>query len=151
MVAWTLLTNDVQAGKYRASFTIRNSGDQSLQDSWAIYFNQMTGTVVENSIDPGISLIRVTGDYWKMSPTSELKAIESGQEKTFEYEMNGNIFSVSYTPRGVYYVIGESGPKLADYQMAPFDLELFQSFNPPSPEIRFKQNQHPGSDLQRVP
>ena len=109
-ITWTLLTNKIEAGVYRASITIRNNNIAPLQDSWTVFFNQMTGSVVENSLDPGISIEHITGDYWKILPTTEFKSLNTGQERTFEYEVSGAISSVSSTPRAVYYTIGDSRP-----------------------------------------
>ena len=124
-ITWTLLTNKIEAGLYRASITIQNNNTSPLQDSWTIFFNQMTGSVLESSIDPGIRIEHITGDYWKILPTPEFKSLETGQERTFEYEVSGAISSISKTPRAVYYILGDSQPQPAEYQLAPWGFRSF--------------------------
>ena len=128
-------------GSHHASFTIINTGTQTLSDDWAIYFNQISGGNVDTFSPAQASIKRISGDYFRLAPTSQFNNLPPGDTLVLVYKLGGPVARKSFTPQGMYYVIGSSEPKMvSDESLHYYDNGLPSSLLGISPQDRWITN-----------
>ena len=90
---------DLERGASSVALTLKNNGSSDLgQEGWDLYFNQLSGNPDSKAIGAGLELVRVQGDFWKISPTSEFKGIESGGSILIQWDIQGVMTSANFLP-----------------------------------------------------
>jgi len=87
-ITWELLSVQLESQhKSRVAFTFVNNGRRPLGNSgWVIYFNQISGYVIPESLTAEIRIENITGEYYKLYPTRDFQPLKPGQCKTFEQD-----------------------------------------------------------------
>jgi hexosaminidase len=118
-LTWELIRNTDEG--FEAAFEIENtSGEVLTAKNWKLYYNQITGVPDPASFPEGITVRRITGDFWEISPTEVFKELAEGEKLRFTYKGNGFINKESWGPLGAYFVIdGIANP--AEYSVKPFE------------------------------
>ena len=94
-----------EQSRSKASFTLTNNSEQNFPEKgWTLYFSQMPSGIVKESLPNDFVVENIAGDFYKLYPTAEFKALKPGETKIFTWEKNGMINSVSDAPVGVYIV-----------------------------------------------
>lgn len=90
---------DLERGATTVAMTLTNNSRSDLGTSgWDIYYNQLSGNPGSSSIGQGLELIRVQGDFWKISPTQDFKALKSGASLEVRWDIQGLMTSANFLP-----------------------------------------------------
>ena len=151
-VEWAFEGNQIEGKpQYRARFTLKNNGKVTLPaKGWTIYYNQLAGTPIPDSLSP-VVFKRITGDFYSMQPTAAFKAIAPGASTTFAVLYTGALIKATEAPCGLYIVFKNADGKeqkpelLSNYTVTSSAQpeQLARSANDlvpiPSPEQQFRQ------------
>ncbi len=111
-VQWVLEGNQIEGKpQYRARFTFKNNAKVALPaKGWTIYYNQLAGTPVADSLS-SVVIRRITGDFYSMQPTAAFKAIAPGASATFTVLYTGSLIKAIEAPCGLYIVFKNADGK----------------------------------------
>lgn len=127
-IRWAHLGN-MQDGehKFRTHWTLVNHGADTLPATgWTIYFNQLIGGLVVDSVQNIVQVQHLGGDYYQLQPDVNFTAIAPGDSMRFTIDFRGAIIKESHAPNGVYIVFNnpdgsEQKPQaIEDFTVLPF-------------------------------
>lgn len=96
---YEVLAMDLEKGSSTVALTLKNQGAVDLDKSgWILYFNQMAGLPESKEIGAGLSLERVQGDFWKITPGTGFEGIKSGASLLLEWDLQGVMTSANFLP-----------------------------------------------------
>ena len=103
------MLNNGNQGKDQSlnQFTLSNNGAGELAANWVLYFNQ-TRTIVDNSVKGDVQVTRINGDFYKVEPSKNYKALAAKGKLTFTFETNAWIIKNADFPCGFYLVFKDS-------------------------------------------
>jgi len=103
------MLNNGNQGKDQSlnQFTLSNNGNGELAANWVLYFNQ-TRTIVDNSVKGDVQVTRINGDFYKVEPSKNYKALAAKGKLTFTFETNAWIIKNADFPCGFYLVFKDS-------------------------------------------
>ncbi len=131
-VRWELVTNNIGGeNRYSTRFTIINQSQDTLPASgWTIYFNQLSGTVIPESLSPGIIIERISGEFYRLQPSSVFMPVPPGDSVVLSADFQGWLIKENEAPQGLYIVFTnpdgtEQTPEvLSHYTITPIPLEM---------------------------
>ena len=150
---WEFKGNNNQEGNSSASFTLLNTGTQTLGNSgWALYFNQMGSGVIQESVTGKVQIEHVNGDLVRIIPTSEFY-LNPGEAVDISYNKPGRVLKENEAPLGPYMVFysttdeNSTITQFESYTIKPFpalDKVYPQGSSVPLPNAGwvFEQNRH---------
>ena len=150
---WEFKGNNNQEGNSSASFTLLNTGTQTLGNSgWALYFNQMGSGVIQESVTGKVQIEHVNGDLVRIIPTSEF-ILNPGEAVDISYNKPGRVLKENEAPLGPYMVYYSTPDNIAtiaqfeSYTIKPFpalDKVFPKGSSVPLPDAGwvFNQNRH---------
>lgn len=148
---WELISNKF-TGKYpsHAQLTLTNNGAKTLQnEGWSLCFNNKPCTLIEEGItQQGIEIEHINGDFFKLHPTKEMKALEAGQSMVIDLKSNVQMVKITDVPQGFYFVFTNDKeetfytPKVAYADFPQDQLKLSEDDKMPmsTPQSEFKFN-----------
>ncbi len=129
-VDWNLIRNrsdeDEKGNKldhYKATFTLTNNSDEELTNKgWTLYMNRLPRKLLK--VDEKINFEKISGDYYKITPTKKFTSLKKGESVVLEYTANLWAFKESDAPCGLYFVFeGENGEELAPTAVKNFTIQ----------------------------
>lgn len=131
-VRWELVASNIGGeNRYSTRFTIINQSEDTLHGSgWTIYFNQISGSVISEGLSPDIVIERITGDFYKMQPSSVFMPVPPGDSVMLNADFRGWLIKEAEAPQGLYIVFenedgSEQQPEvLSNYTISPISLEM---------------------------
>ena len=108
-VSWELISNDVsERSTYSAEFVIENRSEFELGSSgWCMYFNQMAGNVIPESVSKEVRFEHINGDLFRMYPT-EYFSLDPDDSITINYNGRGWFIKKTFAPLGLFFVFSDS-------------------------------------------
>jgi hexosaminidase len=165
-VTWEHLGNRIDGqSKFGARFIIKNNSDKALPaGGWAIYFSQLTGAPIPESLPETARIEHISGDFYRLFPTESFQGLPPGESVSIDYQGGGAYIKEATGPCGAYIVfLDEDGSEqepelLTDFRLTPLAGPDQTSRGPgdlvphPTPEWVYGQNQRISSlDLLEVP
>lgn len=104
-IEWKVVSNQVaDVPRCRTLLTITNNNSRALGDrGWAIYYNQDAADVVPGSVTGRVSIERLGGDFYRLSP-QEGFGILPGDTVSIQMEHRGWLIKEVQAPAGMYIV-----------------------------------------------
>ncbi len=108
---------------HQATFTLTNSGSETLTNNWALYWNQSPRGVIEINKEANVTIEHINGDYYRMSPNNNFSL---APKASAEITLIGAVWLIKEcdAPLGVYAVFNpgeqEQIQALTDFEIAPF-------------------------------
>jgi hexosaminidase len=106
-VSWRLLDN-LRENRFIAEIELRNDGNVSLADDWALYFNSAS-KLSPLSGGADFQLLHINGDFYILRPKKYAKSIAPGEHRKISIEGSPWAINVSDAPSGFYLIGGERG------------------------------------------
>jgi len=124
-LTWEMGKNDVEQGYYESAFYLKNTGLNTLNGNWTIYFHQQSPAIPVQAEDAPLKIEWITSTYHKITPTANYQPLKSGETLTFTYRCQGSLTRESMAPEGVYIVMrdeknNELQPQNIPIKIAPF-------------------------------
>ena len=133
---------------FKGALTLTNAGEVPLDQGWTLYFD-FQRTVLPESLPAGVEIVRLAGDFQRLSPTPSFAPLAPGESRRIELAGLWALNKLTDAPMGAYLVMGEDGAPLpvpvtvlgvappAGGQPAgrPSDQPLL-----PTPASRFREN-----------
>lgn len=165
-VSWELISNDVsERSTYSAEFLIENRSKFEMGGSgWCMYFNQMAGNVIPESVSREVRFEHINGDLYRMFPTKYF-SLEPGDSITINYNGRGWFIKKAFAPLGLYFVFSDSTNKkqaaiaVLNYTIKPFpdpDKIFPSETGVPVPDASWQYDENRGikllskDELQRI-
>lgn len=149
-VEWGVDTNLVDDGaRFRSHLTLRNESTEDLPASgWTLYFNFLRPIDPEN-VTGGVSIERINGDFYRMTPDDEFEALPPGEERSLTFEASGSAIKEIDAPAGFYFVFDDEDDPVpvSEVNVAPFTEPEQVTRGPnddrpvPTPRRRHEANQ----------
>lgn len=145
---WEMGSNNSEDGTYTNTFTLYNNSDSILDSKWAIYYNQLPRTIIQDSSAP-LKIKIINGDFFCITPTAHYKKMQPGDSIVLPFVASEGLIKESHAPRGAYIIKNNIASEICNIpiEVIPFTKEKQwtrpQAFEPPYPsgEYIFKQNQ----------
>lgn len=151
---WSVETNLVEGeDDLRGRLTIQNRSGQWMPASgWSLYFNYLR-QIDPESVSGDVSITRINGDFYQLTPDSSFAPIPPGQQRTIVLEADRPAIKYSDSPSGFYIVFededGEPKPPavVGNMQVGPLIREEQTKRHPnavlpvPTPELRYEDNE----------
>lgn len=146
-ITWSVIEN--LGGTYVSSWKISNGGESTFPASgWTIYYNQVTGVPVPESLSGSLLVTQVSGTFYSITPTESFKPLGTGESTRTDLKCHGSAIKVTDAPSGLYIVFDDLqepkvlknygvGPFLQPKQMSRSDLD---NVPVPTTELRYQQN-----------
>lgn len=129
-IDWNLVRNrsdEDSTGKrldhYKAIFTFtNNSGEELTNKGWTLYMNRLPRKLLE--VSDKINFEKISGDYYKITPTDKFPTVKKGESVELEYTANLWAFKESDAPCGLYFVFEDKeGKELAPTAVTNFTIQ----------------------------
>ena len=151
---WDLIRNEFShrspGGKALVRFKLTNLDVKSLpKRGWAIYFNMLDSVEIA-SPGAGLTVEQVSGNLFRLRPTSSFKGLAPGKVTAMNYRMAEKFSKLQQAPTGPYLVFGiapETGHAIRDFRVAAMNRPLHLDKKSDgrnstiSPQTIFKRNQ----------
>ncbi len=112
-VKWEVFEQKSSPDQYSAKFILRNNTSETLTNkNWELHFNQI---VANNLTNDKLSIKRISGDYFKLTPEKGFKNINPGDSVVLEYSMSGQFNRSSFQPLGLFLVLNDDQIIEVDY------------------------------------
>ncbi len=152
---WELLTNNINSeNQYQVRFTLLNQSRDTLPATgWAIYFNQLSGTPLLDSLSQMAHIQRIAGDFYRLQPGPNFQAVAPNDSVQLELRFQGWLIKDCEAPQMPYIVFNDADgaeqlPKLlSSYTIMPISPSMaIRGRNDqtpiPTPEWRYTENEH---------
>ncbi len=148
LTSWQLLGRYVENDNLLyASIKITNQRKQILGNSgWAFYFNRHPSYILPESVSRNVHLDRISGGFFRITPTKEFRPLKQGETATVLYGSNHPLAKTTDGPSGGYFVFEESEEAIAsNIRLLPPAVDVitltgFQDWIV-TPEQRYKSNE----------
>ena len=146
-ITWSVIEN--LGGTYACSWKISNEGESTFPASgWTIYYNQVTGSPVPESLSGSLQVTQVSGTFYSITPTESFQSLGTRESSRTALKCFGSAIKVTDAPSGLYIVFDdriepqvvknyEIGPFLQPNQMSRSDAD---NVPVPTTELRYQQN-----------
>jgi len=135
-LTWEFKGNHPTEGYSSACFTLKNIGEQSLQDhNWTIYFSQMGRGVIDESVTGNVSIKHLNGDLLCITPLKGFR-LDPDEQVEIAYNKPGSLIKEVEAPSGFYMVFVDTKrgieelAAIQNYQVLPFPT--LEKIFPPS-------------------
>lgn len=105
---WNIDANIQDSGKYRNSITLVNQSGKTLENNWAIYFNQFSAKFEFEENSP-IEVEHISGTLFKISPTRFFQPLNARDSIQVTWKTTRAYVGRSYLPDGAYIVFMKDG------------------------------------------
>ena len=122
---WEFIGNQATGRQYSAAFTLENNSAHTLgNQGWELFYSQMGGGIIQESVTGNVTIAHVNGDLFRISPNEDF-ILEPGQSVEIGYNSRGRMVNYYFSPAGPYMVYADAGGKVAalaieDYTIKPF-------------------------------
>jgi len=105
--SWQLLGKHFENDSaFYAAIKITNNCTEVLGNSgWAFYFNRYPGVILKESIRGDVNLDRISGGFFRITPTEKFKPLEKGDTATILYGSNHPLVKSANGPNGGYFLL----------------------------------------------
>ena len=125
-LTWKMGANGIKPGYYENTFYIVNTGEKSLEGNWVIYYNQLSGTPVNEEGAP-LKAERIMSTYFKVYPSEQYQPVASGDTLKFTFLCRGSLTQESHGPQGAYIVFIDKNGNENNIQNIPVEVVPFTS------------------------
>ncbi len=152
---WELLANNINSeNQYQVRFTLFNQSRDTLPATgWAIYFNQLSGTPLPDSLSQMAHIQRIAGDFYRLQPGPNFQAVAPNDSVQLELRFQGWLIKDCEAPQMPYIVFNDADgaeqlPKLlSNYMIIPISPSMaIRGRNDqtpiPTPEWQYAENEH---------
>lgn len=103
-ISWKIADNKLNPNQSVSELVIANLRGRTLKnEGWTLYFNYIR-TIKPESVTGGVDVKHINGDFYKIAPTENFKAVVSGDSATISFAANGISIKESDAPSGFYFV-----------------------------------------------
>lgn len=151
-ISWELITNNqTERSFFTAEFVIVNDSRYEFDSTgWALYYNQLTGSIIPGSIMGEVNINHINGDLFCLTPASGFRLLP-GDTVRIRYDGRGRIIKRTDGPQGLFFIFSDENDQepgivpVKDYTIKPFpDLERVYPFRGevllPTPEWQYDLN-----------
>ncbi|HMN88491.1 MAG TPA: family 20 glycosylhydrolase [Saprospiraceae bacterium] len=152
---WELLANNINSeNQYQVRFTLLNQSRDTLPATgWAIYFNQLSGTPLPDSLSQIAHIQRIAGDFYRLQPGPNFRAVAPNDSVQLELRFQGWLIKDCEAPQMPYIVFNDADgaeqlPKLlSNYTIMPILPSMAirgrnDQTATPTPEWQYAENEH---------
>lgn len=146
-ISWNLFSNFEDDNKLRASLTFYNTGEETFSgEGWVLYLNSIRALVPESFL-PQFEATHISGDFFKLEPTSAFESIPAGESRTIEYLADFHAIKKTDAPQGFYFVYEDHIETVESVKVMPFTSKEQVNRTPddnleiPTAESRYRENE----------
>lgn len=139
---YEVIAMDLDKGNSTVALTLKNQGAVDLDATgWTLYFNQLSGNPGSKEIGAGLSLERVQGDFWKVTPGPDFGGLKAGATLVLEWDLQGVMTSANFLPFTPFIKLDQKEEaELVQADILPIDNELIPASIRFTAQDRFEEN-----------
>ncbi|WP_215223489.1 family 20 glycosylhydrolase [Echinicola shivajiensis] len=145
---WELISNSLEnEGTHKAQISLKNNGQNSWDEGWKLYFNNVFISVKPEILTPGFQITHLQGDFFVLEGNPITPQVKPDEEISIHYRSNGGYLKNSYAPEAlVLHQANSEITEIVDYQISEMSPEEFASvpgnqLPVPTAEKMYKVNQ----------
>lgn len=139
---YEVISMDLEKGSSTVALTLKNQGAVNLEATgWTLYFNQLSGNPVSKEIGAGLSLDRVQGDFWSITPGADFGGLKAGTTLVLEWELQGVMTSANFLPFTPFIKLAsKEEAEIVQADIRPIDNELIPASIRFTSQDRYEEN-----------
>lgn len=117
---WEVETNFTPGNHAINHLTLRNNGEKTLKEGWALFFNFMR-LIDPESITGPAEIAHINGDFYRLTLHEDVQALSPGEEIRITYNVRGSTVLKADAPHGAYMVLENGDYAIVRVESGPFD------------------------------